>query len=124
MNPVIHFELPANDMERAKTFYERVFGWKINPSYNTYYLARTTSADNSVMSQTPGEINGAIQKKDETIGSLRIVIKVSNLDEALEKTLSEGGKVFIPKKKIPGMLYSVIYDTEGNEMNLIESIND
>jgi predicted enzyme related to lactoylglutathione lyase len=73
-------------------------------------------------SLNPGEINGAIQFKDETITSTRIVINVSNLDEALEKVQTEGGKIFIPKKKIPGNYYSVIYDTEGNEIMLIERI--
>jgi uncharacterized protein len=122
MDPVFHFELPAKDMGRAKTFYERVFGWEIAPLYDSYYLAKTTSTDDKNISQTSGEINGAIQKKDDSIGSLRIVIKVPDLDEALRKVLGEGGKIFIPKKKLPSMFYSVIFDSEGNEINLVEEI--
>jgi Predicted enzyme related to lactoylglutathione lyase len=67
-------------------------------------------------------INGAIQQKDNTITSLRLVIHVQNLDDALEKALAEGGRIFISKKQIPGMFYSVIIDTEGNEINMVEKI--
>lgn len=120
MDPVVNFELPADDLKRAQVFYENVFGWKVIPAYDTYFFAHTTTTDDKHRSQKPGEINGAIQKKDETINSVRIVINVSNLDDALKKVLEEGGKILIPKKKIPGMVYSIISDTEGNEVNLIE----
>ena len=122
-NPVFYFELPANDMGRAKSFYENVFGWNVQCSYENYYKADTAGIiDGGGLSQISGTINGGIQKKDETIGCVRIVINVQNLDEALQKAIAEGGKIFIPKKKIPGMLYSVILDTEGNEINLVEAI--
>ncbi len=122
MDPVFRFELPANDMKRAKSFYEKVFGWVIDSGYDRYYWAQTTTSDDKRKSQNLGEINGAIQFKDETITSIRIAINVSNLDETLKKILAEGGRIFIPKKKIPGSYYSVIYDTEGNEILLVEKI--
>jgi uncharacterized protein len=120
MDPVILFELPATDMQRAKAFYEKVFGWNINSSYDRYFYAHTTETDEKIYSQSPGVINGAIQKKDDIITSTRIVINVSNLDNALDKVLAEGGRIFVPKTKIPGGYYSVIYDTEANEINLVE----
>jgi uncharacterized protein len=120
MDPVILFELPANDMTRAKDFYEKVFGWEVNSSYGRYYYAHTVETADKIYSQSQGIINGAIQKKDEIISATRIVIKVSNLDNALEKVLAEGGKIFIPKTKVPGGYYAVIYDTEGNEISLHE----
>lgn len=122
MEPVFHFELPADDMKRAKAFYERAFGWNIDPSFDRYYWALTTKSDNQRNAQNPGGINGAIQQRDSTITSTRIAIEVSDLDEALKKVVAEGGKIFIPKKKLPRSYYSVIYDTEGNEVMLVEKI--
>jgi predicted enzyme related to lactoylglutathione lyase len=122
MDPVVHFEMPAKDMQRARAFYEKVFGWTVLPAYDTYYLATTTPGDAGQMSQTPGEINGAIQQKDESIQTTRLIVKVSDIDKALEKALAEGGRVFIPKKKLPTMLYSVIWDTEGNEVNIVQPL--
>ncbi len=123
MNPVFHFELPAKDMARAKAFYEKVFGWNITASYETYYLAATTAqTDSAGMSHAPGIINGALQQKDETITSLRLVVEVDNLEEAVEKALNEGATMFIPPKQLPHMKYCVIIDTEGNEVNLVEKL--
>ncbi|MGA2142460.1 MAG: VOC family protein [Brevinematales bacterium] len=122
MNPAVRFELPANDMKRAESFYERVFGWDIDSSYRSFYWALTTKSDDKRQSLNPGEINGAIQFKDKTITSTRIDIRVPDLDDALKKVLAEGGKVFIPKKEIPGYYYAVINDTEGNEIFLSEKI--
>ena len=31
MDPVVHFEIPADNLERAQEFYNRVFGWKMQP---------------------------------------------------------------------------------------------
>lgn len=125
MDPVVHFEMPAQDMKRAKRFYERVFDWDVLPAYDSYFYAHTASeTGDDNMSQTPGEINGAIQQRDNTIGALRMVIRVADLDAALEKVLQEGGRIFIPKKRIPHMYYSVIYDTEGNEVNLVQFVRE
>jgi uncharacterized protein len=120
MDPVVYFELPAKDMERAMAFYEEVFGWKIDCTYETYYQLKTAEGmESGALSDIPGVINGAVQKKDETIGSIRLVIKVADLDKTLEKALLKGAKIFIPKKRLPHMYYLVIYDTEGNEVNII-----
>lgn len=120
MDPVVYFEMPAKDMERAKAFYEDVFGWKIGRTYEPYYQFVTAENPKSgALSDVPGVINGAIQKKDEVIGSVRVVVKVGDLDKTLEKALSKGARIFIPKTKLPSMYYSVIYDTEGNEVNII-----
>jgi uncharacterized protein len=123
MLPVVNFELPADDMKRAKEFYEKVFGWNVIAAYDTFYFALTTTSDANRISQKPGEINGAIQKRDETIDALRIIINVPNLDDAITRVLEEGGKILIPKKKNPAMYWSVILDTEGNQVNLIERIS-
>jgi uncharacterized protein len=124
MDPVVFFELPANDMHRAKAFYEQVFGWGINSSYGRYFWAHTcTTRDDNHRSATPGAINGAIQQKDDAIRTTRIVVQVASIDVVVEKTIASGGGVMLPKRAVPGtsMAYAVIRDTEGNEVNLIEN---
>jgi len=122
MSPAVFFEMPANDMNRAKEFYEKVLGWYISPDYENYYFALTTLSDENKIPKVVGQINGGIQKKDDTIGKLRLMIHVTDLDETLKRALDEGGKILIPPKKIPGYYYAVIMDTEGNEINLAERL--
>jgi predicted enzyme related to lactoylglutathione lyase len=54
---------------------------------------------------------------------LRIIINVLNLDEAAKGVVEEGGKILIPKRENPAMYWSVILDTEGNQVDLIERIS-
>ena len=122
MSPAVFFEMPANDMNRAKEFYEKVLGWYISPDYENYYFALTTLSDENKIPKVVGQINGGIQKKDDTIDKLRLMIHVTDLDETLKRALDEGGKILIPPKKIPGYYYAVIMDTEGNEINLAERL--
>jgi predicted enzyme related to lactoylglutathione lyase len=61
MNPVVHFELPAEDRSRMRAFYENTFGWKteqLGPEMGDYVLAITTETDASGRPKTPGMING------------------------------------------------------------------
>ena len=121
-SPVVFFELPANDMKRAKGFYEKVLGWDIMPTYDNYFFAITSESNQQKIPQQNGRINGGIQKKDDTIGSLRLMIGVEDLDIAIENVLKEGGQIKITPKKIPGYYYAIIIDTEGNEVNLAQRI--
>ena len=122
MDPAFFFEMPALDMQRAKGFYERAFGWSILTSYENFYFALTTESDATRNPRTLGAINGAIQQKDETIGSLRLMIGVEDLEVAIKKVLAEGGRIKLPPKKIPGYYYAVAFDTEGNEVNVVQRL--
>jgi hypothetical protein len=65
MDPVIHFEVPAQDMERARRFYSRALGWNILPAYESYYFAVTTDIGEDRVPLQPGRINGGLQRKDD-----------------------------------------------------------
>jgi uncharacterized protein len=48
MNPVVHFEMPAEDKNRMADFYTKAFGWKthmLGPDMNEYVLVTTTEPD-------------------------------------------------------------------------------
>jgi len=120
MDPVVHFEIPAQDLERARRFYSRVLGWDVLPVHETYYFAVTTDTGADRVPLQPGRINGGLQHKDHAISTTRLVVQVGNLDEALAQVNREGGTIVRPKVRNPGFWYAIVRDTEGNEINLLE----
>ncbi|MBI3887846.1 VOC family protein, partial [Candidatus Microgenomates bacterium] len=64
MNKVIHFEIPADDINRAQRFYKEVFGWKMNiiPEMN-YTIVQTGPTDEKGMTKESGFINGGMMKR-------------------------------------------------------------
>ncbi len=115
MARVVHFEIPAEDPERAAKFYEDVFGWEIQRWEGPFnYWLVTTGPE-----EEPG-INGAImtKKMGETI---RNTIAVESFDDAVEKIEKEGGKMLTEKGTIPGIgTMSSFQDTEGNVFAILE----
>ena len=128
MDPVVHFEIPAEKLERAKECYSTGFGWKVEkwPVPNSdmvYYGAHTTEVDEKMMPKKPGEINGGLMQREETAKSPVIVMKVENIDESLKKILEAGGTVASPTVNIGGMgLYCRVRDTEGNVIGVWQDL--
>ena len=118
MNPIIHFEIPFDDKEKAMKFYKEVFGWEFQdiPEMN-YVIAQTGETDpKTFMLKKPGMINGGMYKRDENSAkSPVLVIDVPNIDEHLEKIKSHGGTIFREKTQVGDMgFYAQVKDTEGN----------
>jgi predicted enzyme related to lactoylglutathione lyase len=116
MPKVVHFEIPADDPERAVKFYKKVFEWEVNKWDGPfdYWLAMT--GDDSL----PG-IHGAIMERGDERG-VRITIDVPSLDEFRDKILESGGKQIQPKTTIPGVGHMAMFlDTEGNRFLIMES---
>jgi len=121
MNKVSHFEIPYDDQQRAKKFYQDVFGWQINKFADMdYYIAITCKCDPKTMVPTePGAINGGLLKKDPTGEHPLIVIDVPSIDEHINKIESAGGKVVMPTMKVGDFgLYARVSDTEGNVIGI------
>lgn len=119
MDKVVHFEIPADDIERAQKFYKENFGWEINkipvPGGQNYYMVTTVPTDEKQIPKETGAINGGMQQRDDTSPSPVLVIDVVNIDETLKKIESSGGTVVMPKMKVMDMgLYARVKDTEGN----------
>ena len=117
MPKVIHFEIPADDANRAVAFYHKVFGWKIDkfgsPDFN-YFLV-TTGDD-----KEPG-INGAITEKSETNSATTNTISVPSFEEAAKSIVAAGGKVLTSKMPVPGVGYmAYCKDTEGNVFGIMQ----
>ncbi len=126
MNGVVHFELPADDLSRAKEFYGSIFGWKLQdwpmPDGSTYIGVHTTPIDEKTrLPLKPGAINGGIMKRSAMAKAPIFAINVSSIDEKVKMVEAAGGKVVMPKMDMMGMgFYAYVSDTEGNVIGLWE----
>ena len=88
MNPVVHFEIPAEDAGRMSEFYSRVFGWKtqqLGPEMGNYVLVQTTETGENGFPKEPGRINGGFAQKSKDNESTSVVIAVENIQVRVEK---------------------------------------
>ena len=120
MDKVQHFEIPADDMNRAKKFYSDSFGWKMTdfPSPDMEYAGvYTTEIDDKHMPKEAGAINGGMFKRGMGLPAQTptIAVTVENLDATIAKVKAAGGSVIMEKKPIGDMgFYAYIKDTEDN----------
>ncbi len=125
MNPVVHFEMPAEDKNRMAKFYTKVFGWKIEmlgPEMGEYVVVTTTESDENGPKR-PGAINGGFYEKKEDWPAQypSIVIAVDDIKESMKKVAETGGKVLGEPMEIPGIgQYVSFFDTEGNRVSMLQ----
>jgi predicted enzyme related to lactoylglutathione lyase len=124
MDKVVHFEIPADDLERAQKFYKNVFGWKMEQFPDMeYIMVGTVPVDETNMPKEPGAINGGMMKRQDPVTSPVITINVLNIDDALKKVKKMGGEVARGKMPIGEMGYAAYFkDTEGNIIGLWQPI--
>jgi len=126
MDKVVHFELHADNLERAKKFYSSVFGWKIEKAPMPgpeYHLITTVATDEKNMPKEVGAINGGMQQRNSPKETTVIVINVPSLDEALKRAEKADAKVVSPKTQVGDMgLYARVADTEGNIIGLWQDL--
>jgi predicted enzyme related to lactoylglutathione lyase len=116
MPRVVHFDIGADDPERAIKFYTEVFGWHIDKWEGPIEYWLITTGEQS----DPG-INGGLARRQDPTQSTLNTIDVPSVDEFIEKTTAAGGKVLQPKMAIPGVgWYATCQDTEGNAFGLME----
>jgi uncharacterized protein len=126
MNPVIHFEMPAEDKNRMAEFYTKAFGWQtqmLGLEMNEYVLVTTTEADENGRPKKPGAINGGFYKKSADMPAQypSVVIAIDDIKEAMKKVTEAGGKVLGEPMEIPGYgLYISFFDTEGNRVSMMQ----
>jgi uncharacterized protein len=116
MDKVIDFQIPVDDLERAKKFYGTVFGWKLQdiPGVN-YTVAYTVEMDENNTPKELGAINGGMMKRVGGFKLPSITIQVDNIDNTIKKIVKEGGKVVKGKENVMDMAYiAYVEDTEGN----------
>lgn len=126
MNPVVHFEMPAEDRKRMADFYTKAFDWKtqmLGPDMGDYVLVTTTETDENGMVQKPGTINGGFytKSKENPVQHPSIVVSVDDINASIQKVVKAGGKVHGGPQEIPGVGQFVYFeDTEGNIASMLQ----
>jgi len=122
MPRVIHFEIHAENPERAIKFYGDVLGWTFNKwdGPMPYWLV-ITGPDSQ-----PG-INGGLMPRQGTIDGQAVIayvctVDVPNVDQYAQKATAAGATVVVPKMPIPGVGWLVYCkDTEGNIFGMMQN---
>jgi predicted enzyme related to lactoylglutathione lyase len=124
MNRVVHFEIQAEDPERAATFYRTIFGWSIDKwdgGAMEYWIVMTAEKD----STEPGINGGILRRPAKTppaecgTNAFVCTMQVTDYNETEKQILAAGGKVALPKFAITGMAWQGYYiDTEGNTFGI------
>jgi predicted enzyme related to lactoylglutathione lyase len=126
MGKVVHFEIPAEDLDRAKNFYSSIFGWQLQTMPmpgGEYTSVITTPVDQQTQMPTePGAINGGMMQRDERTPAPVITIDVEAIDDALKEIEAAGGSTVTPRTAISGMgAFAYFKDPEGNVVGLWET---
>ena len=131
MPTIVHFEIPADDVEKAKKFYTDLFGWKTE-KLSVTDDSRLTSAATAqpmeywIITTTDDKGNkalgGGIMKRQMPEHRVTNYIGVRSVDEYSSKVEKLGGKVIAPKHTVPGMGYfALCIDTENNAFAIWET---
>ncbi|MEK7628215.1 MAG: VOC family protein [Patescibacteria group bacterium] len=124
MNPVVHFEMPAEDTKRMSDFYAKTFGWVLNqmgPEMGNYVTAMTSECDGTGVPKERGHINGGFFQKNADNTAPSIVIAVDDIQKHMEKVADAGGIVIGEPVEIPGVgQYVSFTDTEGNRASMLQ----
>jgi predicted enzyme related to lactoylglutathione lyase len=114
---IVWFEIPADDVERAKAFYGALFGWKMEPfpaAVADYWHINTGGADG-----TPD--GGLMKRQGPQPQGITNYVSVASVDESAAKVQKLGGKICMGKTAVPQMGYFVIcQDPEDNVFALWE----
>ena len=124
-NTIVHFEIPADNPERAAKFYRDLFGWNIdkweNPNGIEYWLVKTVPTDEQGMPQRPG-VNGGLMPRMYPSQQPINYISVESVDKAVSKAERLGAKVMMGKTPVPGMgWFAQLTDPEGNVLAVWET---
>lgn len=128
MDKVQHFEVPVDDIARAKKFYTGVFGWGAMdfPMPGMQYVGlHTGPVDEKNMWKEPGFINGGMFQRNPKfpLKGPTIAITVDDIDASIKKVKAAGGEVMMEKMQIADMgLYAYIKDTEGNVIGIWQNL--
>lgn len=114
------FAINADDVKRARRFYEEVFGWRFEPwGPPNFYLIQTGD------DRSPG-VRGLMHERRELVKGVRMVgyectIDVDDVDAAMRAIASNGGAMATSKFKIPGVGTCAYFtDPEGNVAGIIQ----
>ncbi len=111
-NPVVHFEILAEDGVGLQKFYVDTFGWSIDADNAMNYGMIDNAGEGIGGGIGPGEASG-----------VTIYIEVADLAAALEQVTAVGGKVVAPPMAVPdGPEISTFSDPAGNVVGMVKAM--
>jgi uncharacterized protein len=125
---IVHFEIPADDIERARKFYSTLFDWKIEKievkkdgeTMDYWMISTSTKREDSSIKSS--HLEGGLIKRQHPQQPNLNYISVPSIDEYSSKVKELGGKVVMPKTEIKDYgFFAVCMDTENNAFALWES---
>ncbi|MFA4825770.1 MAG: VOC family protein [Methanoregula sp.] len=122
MANIAYFEIPADNVDRAKHFYHTLLGWKIEPTkapLDPAKAAATQYQDITTGAAQEGTMNMGGMYKRQMTETIKNYVVVEDIDKVLAKVGKLGGKIVMPKEDIKGVgEVAIIQDTEGNGIGL------
>jgi uncharacterized protein len=120
---VVHFEIPADDVDRAQEFYAKAFGWTMSTIPEAgYTLVTTSETDEQGRPSEPGAINGGMMKRAAPVMHPVVTLEVDDIDAALASVERLGGSTVLPRQPVMDMGFSAYFsDSEGNTVGLWEN---
>ena len=118
-NDLAHFAIHADDCDRARRFYESVFGWTFEPWGPPDFWRIHTS---------PGAVHGALQKRREPVQGRGMIgfecsIAVDDVTATVRSVVAHGGTVTMQPFLIEGVgTLAMIEDTEGNVLGAMQYV--
>jgi uncharacterized protein len=120
---VVHFEVPFDDGDRARSFYKEIFGWQLQEMPEMSYTLVTSGPSGDQGPTEAGFINGGMMARagGPAQGPV-IVVDVDSIDKTLERIGAQGGSTVAPRMPVGGMGFAAYAkDSEGNVIGLWES---
>jgi predicted enzyme related to lactoylglutathione lyase len=124
-NQVSAFAINADDVSRARQFYQKVFGWRFQPWGPPDFYLIETGSEKAKPEAKPG-VMGLMQQRRELVPGSRMIgyectITVAGIDETIGAVLAAGGKLATPKLHIPTVgTCAYFLDPEGNVAGLMQ----
>lgn len=124
MNRVVHFEIQADDIERAKKFYKDVMGWEISQIMEKEKGGAMDYWQIITGDSVPG-INGGLYKRSDGPDAFHLydcTVEVADIDKAVEAVKAHGGTITREKSELPGVgWFASAKDTEGNRFGIMQA---
>ena len=119
---VVHFEIPFDDGDRARSFYEQAFGWQLMPVPGMDYTMAMVGPSGDQGPTEAGFINGGMMQREEPFTAPNLVIDVDDLEDALAAIEAAGGTTVQERQAVGDMGFTAYFrDPEGNLLGLWET---
>jgi hypothetical protein len=121
---VVHFEVPYDDGDRARSFYAEVFGWQIHSMPEMQYdMVSTGPVTDQGMPSEPGYVGGGMTQRSDIVSRPVITIEVDDVNDTLARVRSSGGSAVGEPIPVGDMGVAAYFqDSEGNLMGIWQNV--